>query len=339
MKKIEREFLEEFERSLGDTTTFEDVEKRLAPEIEPQAVKPSCRRRLGILSAAMAAVILIAAIVPTALALARSRPTVPSGGAEAPSDTGGLPAIGDANPPSDDLEAGSGEGSMGDPYDNATVELLRTTDCLFFEELVFAEGKRNHVFVLRAGEIAEHYSYSKQVYRDDSFDSVKNMSMVEAVETIGIPSYAGRSGELSLDYSFNDGHIRRVELVREDGELTVSGVEVLNKEDPSTWLDPEKTPLPTAEACAAITVGMSLDEVVRRIGKPQRDVASGAIDFQFDVEGGMVLTVRLEADAEEENKYVHDNPNSHIYGSHCLYVREVSFPSDPLPDVKDWGKI
>ena len=74
---------------------------------------------------------------------------------------------------------------------------------------------------------------------------------------------------------------------------------------------------------------MSLDEVVALIGRPQRDVGAGAILFEFDVEGG-VLQLRLELDVEQENKYVHDNPNVQVYGSHCLYVGAVEFLSEPV---------
>ena len=298
MKKIERKFLEDFERTLGDTTTFEDIEERLPLGAKIEKFRRPRKGLVGIIGVATAAVLLTAAVLPTVFILGRTR--------------------------------------QNDPFDSATVEYLRENDCLFFEELVFAESSKNHVFVLRAGEIAEHYSYEKQVYRDGSFENVKNMSMVEAVKTIGIPSYAG-SGELSLDYSFNDGYIRRVDLEREDGKLTVKEVEVLDKEDPTTWLDPDKASLPTREQCEQIAVGMSFDEVVRRIGRPQRDVGSGAILYQFDVEGGAILQMRLDSDVQQENKYVHNNPNVDIYGTHFLYVGSVGF-SDFLPDIHDWGK-
>ena len=237
MKKIERQFLEDFEKTLGDTTTFEDIEEKLPLGGKIEKFRKSRRSYVGIIGVATAAVLLTAAILPTVLILGRTQ--------------------------------------QKDPFDNATVESLRENDCLFFEELVFAEGLKNHVFVLEAEQIVEHYSYEKQVYYDGSFDSVMHMSMVEAVEIIGIPSYKG-SDELSLDYSYNDGYIRRVDLEREDGKLMIREVEVLDKEDPATWLDPGKTDLPTEDQCAQITVGMSFDEVVALIGRPQRDVGSCA---------------------------------------------------------------
>ncbi len=350
MKKIEEEFLKDFADSLGSASSFEEIEGKIDSEkyrrgSSRKHEKAGSRRRFwGLLSAA--AIVLVAAIIiPTAVlfrenggeSVSQADPSAPS----APQTPDGTPSTGG---PSIGETGGETEGDTGSAgstpedhlYDNATVALLKEHDCLFFEDLAFAEDGRNHVFVIRGGEIAEHYSYEKQVYRDDSFDSVRNKSMIEAVETIGIPSYTGPS-ELSLDYSFNDGYIRRVKLARADGELTVDGVEVLDKENPSTWLDPDKTSLPTKEQCGQITVGMSLDEVVALIGRPQRDVGSGAILYQFDVEGGEILQIRFDSDVEQENKYVHDNPNAHIYGSHCLCVGSVGFTGS-LPDVHDWGK-
>ncbi len=354
MKKIEEDFLKSFESALGAETSFEEIEKKIDPENyrrEPSRrnEKAGSRKKfLGVLSAAAALVLVAAVVIPTAVLfrsqgdpVSQADPSAPSEQTPSTGDTEGKPSTGS---PSISDPGGNSEGSAGSTgsapedhlYDNATVALLREQNCLFFEDLAFAEDGKNHVFVIRGGEIAEHYSYEKQVYRDGSFDSVIKKSMIEAVETIGIPSYTG-TGELSLDYSFNDGYIRRVKLSRAGGELTVDEVELLDKEDPSTWVDPDKTSLPTKEQCEQITVGMSLDEVVALIGRPQRDVGSGAILYQFDVEGGAILQIRFDSDVEQENKYVHDNPNAHIYGSHCLYVGSVGF-TESLPDVHDWGK-
>ncbi len=308
MKRIEERALKEFESSLHIAMSFEDIEGRLPP-MRPNGERGgertgrmSRRGALALVGSIGAAVLLVAVLLPTVILLASNQPA-PAGAPE-------------------------------DLYENATMELLRKNGCLFFEELAFAEDQKNHVFVIQDGEIAEHYSYEKQIYYDGSFDSVRNKSMVEAVETIGIPSFRGRSDSLSLDYSFNDGYIRRVSLVREDGELTVESVETLDKENVLTWLDPDKQPLPTREQCEGIVVGMSLDEVVFHIGKPQREVGYGAILYQFDVDGGGILEIRLELDVERENELVHDNPNVHIYGTHFLYVAACSFVPESLSDVQ-----
>lgn len=202
--------------------------------------------------------------------------------------------------------------------DAVTVEFLKEQGCLFYEDLVFANDKMNHIFVTREGEIAEHYRYPEAEFDEESFGRVQGKTVIEAVEWIGIPSFMGTSDELSLDYSCRDGFIRRLKLSESGDGLLISGVEVLDKEDVRTWFDPEKTDLPDAEQCGQISVGMSLDEVVRKIGKPQRDVGHGAVLFEFDLADGGVLTIGLALDVEQEDEAVHGDPG--VYGTHCLYV-------------------
>ncbi len=100
----------------------------------------------------------------------------------------------------------------------------------------------------------------------------------------------------------------------------------------------DKKELPTVEQYKKIKVGMSLDEVDRLIGKPQRDIGSGVNLYQFDIEGGSVLEMTFFLDVEKENEYVHNNPYAAVYGSHCLYVAEVKFTDDHIPDIHEWGK-
>lgn len=99
-------------------------------------------------------------------------------------------------------------------------------------------------------------------------------------------------------------------------------------EDAETWFDEEKADLPTLEQCKKITVGMSLTEVIRKIGKPQRDIGYGANIFQFDIDDGSVLNLWFNLDIEKEDEYFDKNPNATVYGSHFLYVSSISFDQD-----------
>ena len=72
--------------------------------------------------------------------------------------------------------------------------------------------------------------------------------------------------------------------------------EGIDKADPYTWFEVDKEVLPTRAQCEAITVGMRLNDVIVKIGKPQRDIGSGAILFQFDVSDGSVFTVKFLPD-------------------------------------------
>ena len=77
------------------------------------------------------------------------------------------------------------------------------------------------------------------------------------------------------------------------GENAQNGVppEGVDKSDVYTWFEVGKHPLPDREQCQKIVAGMSLNEVIRALGRPQRDVGYGASLFQFDVADGSVFTV------------------------------------------------
>ena len=209
-----------------------------------------------------------------------------------------------------------------DIYDdkNITIDFLIEKQCLFYDNLVFASDKKNHVFVVCEDKIINHYKYNKAVFNEENFNIVRNKNMIEAVEYIGIPSYAGKSDDLSLDYSYNDGYIRRLKMFKNNNEMIINNVEILDKENPETWFDEAKTKLPSLKQFQEIIVVMSIDEVVKKIGKPQRDIGCGARLFQFDLENGEKRTIRFDLDVEKEDEFVYKNPNVTLYGSHFLYV-------------------
>ena len=105
-------------------------------------------------------------------------------------------------------------------------------------------------------------------------------------------------------------------------DITAEGID---KEDIDTWFDVNKTDLPSLEECREITAGMSFDQVIRKIGKPQREIGHGAIIFQFDVDDGSVFTVSFEKDPEK----IKNDP--HISTYDCLVVFAGSFDTE-IPD-------
>lgn len=104
-------------------------------------------------------------------------------------------------------------------------------------------------------------------------------------------------------------------------------IEGFDLDDPDTWFDEEKTDLPTLTQCQKISVGMSFTEVVRKIGKPQRDLGYGTIWYQFDIDDGSVLNLWFNLDVDKEDKYVQNNPHS-VYGTHFLYVSHIEFDQE-----------
>ncbi|MDE6667785.1 MAG: hypothetical protein K2K38_05500 [Clostridia bacterium] len=85
-------------------------------------------------------------------------------------------------------------------------------------------------------------------------------------------------------------------------------------DDTRTWFDEEKTDLPTLKQCKKVTVGMSLTEVIRKIGKPQRDIAYGAIIFQFDIDDGSAFTVWFDSElCVQSVSFDQERPAEYIY--------------------------
>lgn len=106
-----------------------------------------------------------------------------------------------------------------------------------------------------------------------------------------------------------------------DEEITVAGID---KENIYTWFDTNKTDLPSLEKCKKIKAGMSLNQVISEIGKPQRDIGSGVPLFQFDLDNGSICTISFNI----ENK-----PNISDYDSlvvfrmdYDLNIPEIFFP-------------
>ena len=92
-------------------------------------------------------------------------------------------------------------------------------------------------------------------------------------------------------------------------------IEGLDKEDHTTWFDEEKDDLPSLKQCRKISAGMSLDEVIRKIGKPQRDIGFGTWVFQFDMDNGSIFTV----------SFVLENTDPNISTYNSLIVGYIDF--------------
>ena len=69
-----------------------------------------------------------------------------------------------------------------DIYDdkNITIDFLIEKQCLFYDNLVFASDKKNHVFVVCEDKIINHYKYNKAVFNEENFNIVRNKNMIEA---------------------------------------------------------------------------------------------------------------------------------------------------------------
>lgn len=111
-----------------------------------------------------------------------------------------------------------------------------------------------------------------------------------------------------------------------NGNPAIAG---LDKEDTETWFDKTKTDLPTLEQCQQITVGTSFDEVLRKIGKPQRYVGYETKDkivyaFQFDIDNGWTMTLSFASNTQKDDDLIYD----------FLRVSEIDFEDNVTRYVK-----
>lgn len=114
-------------------------------------------------------------------------------------------------------------------------------------------------------------------------------SLINIVELIGFPRFLGVSSSLSLDFGNYDSDIYRVFF---SNDMLYSNLEILDYDDPDTWIDPNRKEFPSLSDLVNIKIGMSLDEVISIIGKPQGSTGYGSIMFTFAIDDGSTLLTR-----------------------------------------------
>ncbi len=189
--------------------------------------------------------------------------------------------------------------------------IKQNEDCEFsyYYNYVFFENESySGIGSLRGSKVANVKKYDKT----SSFRS-KDLSLVsslyDAVKNFGSPKSYGVESTKSLDYSIDDEKIYRLYLNDNSG---VEDVIVLDKDNPSSWLDDSKTKLPSIEDAKKLEIGMSLDEVVNAIGKPQRAYSGSSFDFDL-VEKDKVLWALFWNDYAKEEEWMKENdPHGHF---------------------------
>ena len=139
-----------------------------------------------------------------------------------------------------------------------------------------------------AGEVL--FETSDCAFNHSNLNLIENGdSLINLVEQIGFPRFLGVSSTYSLDFGNSDSDIYRIFF---SDEMRCLDIELLDYDDPSSWIDADKKDLPTLDDLENIEIGMSLDEVISIIGKPQRSVGYGAILFTFSIDDGSTLLTR-----------------------------------------------
>lgn len=112
-------------------------------------------------------------------------------------------------------------------------------------------------------------------------------------------------------------------VIDSDEEITADGIV---KSDIYTWFDMSKSDLPSLEDCRKITEGMSLNQVICKLGKPQREIGYGAILLQFDLDNGSILTITFVRDAEK----IKNKPKLTDYDYLIVYLLDYGIG---IPDI------
>ena len=163
---------------------------------------------------------------------------------------------------------------------------------------------------------------SSSVNKESFLKLETGIDIYEIVKNIGIPIFIGLEENFSLDF-INEEYLYRISLSNENNELLLEDKVILDKEASVSWLDENKSILPDESETKRLKLGMSIDEVILILGKPQRDIGYGAILFEFDLSNGKKLLALFERNSEKENEYKKDS-DTHIFGTHYLYLTRFS---------------
>lgn len=77
---------------------------------------------------------------------------------------------------------------------------------------------------------------------------------------------------------------------------------VFDKNNHNTWFEPVKNGGVDDALVEQIKVGMTFSEIVEIIGKPQKDIGSGAWQMEWKLESGDKLVVSFNSTASENNE-------------------------------------
>lgn len=177
--------------------------------------------------------------------------------------------------------------------------------------------------------VCQYESFNKATLDLDNIALInKGDNIFDVVSKIGLPSYEGVQTCTSLDFAKSVTILCRITFDKNNLEMIVNNYEVLDKEYPETLFDENKTILPTLEMAKKVKSGMSLDEVIFILGKPQRDVGCGTFIYEYNLSDGQSFYTTMVNDDALEKEY-HETHNPKFYGAHFLYVTRMFYGTWP----------
>lgn len=181
--------------------------------------------------------------------------------------------------PANNAQSSEISATYSDPFDgpNVTEQFLEESLCMVFENLRFAKGEeRDHAFVVDGGIVSLHRSYKKANASLSDFTGIKGLSLFDAMDLIGIPSFRGRYDTSSLSYVISSDSYVNVNI--EKDEKGVWKVVSYDRYDEKGFSDyfgkryenasQSHLYIPSSERVASIIMGSRFDDVLFILGMP-----------------------------------------------------------------------
>lgn len=106
---------------------------------------------------------------------------------------------------------------------------------------------------------------------------------------------------------------------------------VFDKKNPNTWFEENGKNVITHKDIEQLKIGMSLEQVIDILGKPQKDEGSGAIIFVWKMESNEKLIayfLHKKPECDESGKNVDDISPGDMFLSKFEVVQDESLNSD-----------
>ena len=187
-------------------------------------------------------------------------------------------------------EASSIESSVvyADPFDdpNVTEQFLEENLCMDFEDLRFIKGgEKDHVYVVDGEKISLHKSYAKKKTSLSDFSKIANLSLFDALDIIGTPSFRGKYDTSCLSYVISSDSYVNVNVEKDSkGVWLVTSYDEYDEKAFSDYFGQyymndsprqRRQHVPSLERVLSIEMGMSFDDVLFILGMPDSGTYRG----------------------------------------------------------------
>lgn len=170
-----------------------------------------------------------------------------------------------------------------DPFDDPSITdgFLEENLCMVFENLRFVKGEeKDHMFVVDDGTISLHKSYAKKKASISAFEAVKGLSLSDALDQIGTPSFRGRYDTLSLSYVISTSSYVNVNVEKDEkGVWKVISYEQYDEKSFSDYFERRYEPgyqatlyQPSPKRISSIKMGWRFDDALFVLGMPESGV-------------------------------------------------------------------